>query len=160
MRTTIGNTWLLQLVILFILIFAAYIILTLQYSRTIKLKNETVSIIEKYEGLNDTSLTLVNDFLKNFNYETMGMCTATGESGLYGAYDLDVNVLEPAEAKKDYYYCVKKYKGANTTHYYQVELFYEFNLPVIGNTGGFNVRGTTTNFLSADGGEYSGVIGG
>ncbi len=160
MRTALGNTWLLQLVILFILIFAAYIILTLQYSRTIKLKNETVSIIEKYEGINSTSLTLVNNYLKNFNYKTTGVCTTSGERGIYGATSLDLDILEEAEANKEYYYCLKKYKGANTTHYYQVLLFYEFNLPVLGNTGGFNIRGTTTNFFTADGSRYSAVIGG
>jgi len=53
MRHSIGGMWLLQLMVLFIFLFAAYIILTLNYSRTIKIKNEVVSMIEKYEGLND-----------------------------------------------------------------------------------------------------------
>ena len=160
MRTSIGTTWFLQLMILFILIFAAYIILTLQYSRTIKLKNEAVSMIEKYEGITDTSLKLVNDYLKRYDYKTTGMCTNTGEAGVYGASDLGTYTLEPAEANKEYYYCIKKYKGANVTHYYQIILFYEFKLPVIGNTGAFNVRGVTSNFVTHDKADYCTSIGG
>ena len=40
MRQTIGGTWILMLVIIFILLFSAFIILTLNYSRTVRVKNE------------------------------------------------------------------------------------------------------------------------
>ncbi len=160
MRTNLGSTWFMQLMILFILIFAGYIILTLNYSRTIKIKNEAVAMIEKYEGMNDSSIKLVNDFFINSRYETMGVCVKEEENGVYGLADLNSTMLEPAEPGKKYYYCMKKFKGTSRSYYYQLTLFYEFNLPFIGNTGSYTVRGTTTNIHSADSDSYSSIIGG
>ncbi len=154
MRQTIGGTWLLQLVILFILLFVGYIVLTLNYSRTIKVKNEIVSIVEKYEGLNETSIGLVNSYLISTNYGVTGPCTDTQQSGVYGSLDLNTAELEEARPGVKYYYCIKKYNGINTSKYYQVTLFYKFNLPVVGETGKFTIKGTTTNFQSVDDKKY------
>lgn len=155
MRHTIGGTWLFQLMLLFILLFTAYIILTINYSKTIKIKNEVVSMIEKYEGLNDQSLELINNYLLAAGYGTTGICVSNeNTSWVYGAIDLTSATLELAQPGERYYYCVKKYKGTNLTSYYQVGLFYKFNLPVIGNTANFNVKGTTTNFHAKDNSDY------
>ncbi len=150
MRQTIGGTWLMQLMILFILLFVGYIILTLNYSKSIRLKNEAVSMIERYNGLNDDSIELINNYLVSSGYTAKGNCAATTETGVYGAADLKVMSLEEAVPNKKYYYCVKKFSGANTTKYYQVTLFYKFNLPILGNISGFTVRGTTSNFQTSD----------
>lgn len=160
MRHSIGGMWLLQLMVLFIFLFAAYIILTLNYSKTIKVKNEVVSMIEKYEGLNDASLELVNNYLTSAGYSTTGVCASKQQSGIYGASDLFSTSLEEAVPGEKYYYCVKKYKGTNLTNYYQIALFYKFNLPVIGETSHFNVKGTTSNFHSSDDQEYCYTIDG
>ena len=63
MRQSIGGTWLLQLMILFILLFVGFIILTLNYSRTVSIKNEMIDMLEKYEGINSQSIELVNNYL-------------------------------------------------------------------------------------------------
>ena len=55
--------------------------------------------------------------------------------------------------------CIKKYDGANTSNYYQITVFYKFNLPVIGNASGFTVKGSTSNFQSNDDSEYEDSIG-
>ena len=161
MRQTIGGTWLLQLVILFILLFVGFIILTLNYSRTVALKNEMIDMFEKYEGLNDSSIELVNNYLLYNVYSTTGSCVSENEdgTGIYGALDLSSNKLEAARRGVDYYYCVRKYDGANTTNYYQIVIFYRFNLPVIGNTSSFTIRGMTSNFESSDNAEYEAEIG-
>lgn len=150
MRQTIGGTWLMQLMILFILLFVGYIVLTLNYSKSLRLKNEVVGMIERYDGLNDESISLINNYLASNGYVVKGNCSATDEVGVYGADNLKSNVLEQAIPNKKYYYCVKKFKGANTSKYYQVTLFYKFNLPILGNISGFTIRGTTSNFQSSD----------
>lgn len=161
MRHTIGGMWLLQLMVLFIFLFAAFIILTLNYSKTIKIKNEMISMIEKYEGLNDASIELVNNYLLSAGYNTTGVCTNNiNKSGIYGATDLFETTLEEAQPGEKYYYCVKKYRGTNLTNYYQVAIFYKFNLPVIGETSHFNVKGTTSNFHASDDIAYSCTIDG
>ena len=81
------------------------------------------------------------------------------ETGVYGALDLNSTKLEPAREGEKYYYCVKKYKGANTTNYYQITIFYKFNLPIIGDTSSFTIKGTTSNFQAQDDKQYENVIG-
>lgn len=109
-----------------------------------------VNIIEKYEGLNTTTITLLNNYLKVNGYDARGVCSAESSRGIYGAYSLDAPALEEVRPKAKYYYCVKKFKGISLTNYYQVSVFYKFNIPVIGETSGFIVKGTTHNFNSAD----------
>lgn len=160
MRQTIGATWVLQLMIVFILLFVGFIVLTLNYSRTVKIKNEMIDMIEKYEGLNEQSIELVNNYLIYTNYNVEGVCVSDdNETGVYGAYDLTSTELEPARTGERYYYCIKKYRGTNTSNYYQITIFYKFNLPVIGDTSSFTIKGSTSNFQSKDESIYNGVIG-
>lgn len=161
MRQTIGGTWLLQLMILFILLFVGFIVLTLNYSRTVKIKNELINMIEKYEGLNDASIELVNNYLLYNGYDVEGVCVNKGEPemGVYGSLDLNGTRLEQAREGEKYYYCIKKYQGANTTNYYQITIFYKFNLPIIGDTSSFTIKGSTSNFQTKDDKEYEHIIG-
>ena len=67
MRQAIGSTWILQLVIVFILIFVAFLALSINYTKAYKIKNELLSIIEKYEGVNsgeNGSISIINNYLK------------------------------------------------------------------------------------------------
>lgn len=161
MRSTIGGTWLLGLMIVFIMLFVGFIVLTINYSRTVRIKNEMIDMVEKYEGLNSESIELVNNYLRYTGYDVEGVCVTEGESetGVYGSLDLTGTNLEPAREGVRYYYCIKKYDGANTSNYYQITIFYKFNLPVIGNTSGFTIKGSTSNFQSNDDPEYEDSIG-
>ncbi len=161
MRNSIGGTWIIQLMILFILLFVGFMILTLNYSRSVKIKNEMIDMFEKYEGLNDTSIELVNNYLTYSTYSTTGICVEEGEdaTGIYGSRDLSSFYLEEAKEGLDYYYCVKKYDGANTTNYYQITIFYRFNLPILGNISSFSIKGSTSNFQSKDNDNYKKAIG-
>lgn len=161
MRQSIGGTWLLQLMILFILLFVGFIILTLNYSRTVSIKNEMIDMFEKYEGINSQSIELVNKYLGYSGYDASGICVSPGDesTGVYGAMDLNSSVLEEAREGVKYYYCVKKYDGANTSNYYQITIFYRFNLPIVNNISGFTIKGSTSNFQSHDEDRYEASIG-
>lgn len=160
MRQTFGGTWIMQLMILFILLFVAFIVLSLNYSKTVRIKNQVIGIIEKYEGLNDKSLEIVNSYLTSANYGVTGVCTKEATQGLYGALSLTNNTLEEARPNVKYYYCIKKYRGANTSRYYQLTVFYKFNLPVIGDSSRFMVKGTSTNFVPSDDSTYAMTVDG
>ena len=161
MRSTIGGTWLLGLMIVFIMLFVGFIVLTLNYSRTVRIKNEMIDMVEKYEGLNEQSIELVNNYLIYTNYDVEGTCVSRGEdtTGIYGSKNLNNTNLEPVREGEKYYYCIKKYDGTNTTNYYQIMIFYKFNLPVIGDTSSFIIKGTTSNFQSNDEDRYEDAIG-
>ena len=44
MRQAIGTTWIMQLVIIFMLIFVAFLALTINYTKAFKMKNREIHI--------------------------------------------------------------------------------------------------------------------
>lgn len=150
MRETIGTTWIFQLVIAFILIFASYLAIMTNYAKAFKSKNEVVSIIEKYEGLTSGGLKgigIVNNYLSASGYHSKGACTA----GYYGAVRLDDFTPSAFEYvdnnnNKKYYYCVQKvtFTGTKVKSYYNVVLFFNLDLPVLGQLFTFRATGSTT----------------
>lgn len=157
MRQAIGTTWIMQLVIIFMLIFVAFLALTINYTKAFKIKNELVTIIEKYEGLNygtenqPGSINLINNYLQYNGYTVMGSC----DEGSYGASSLnsDNNVaLVNAVKGQKYYYCVEEVstKGASTPNRarYKIKIFFKFSLPILGDLFTFNIDGTTIDITN------------
>lgn len=148
MREAIGGTWILQLVIVFMLIFVAFLALSLNYSKAFQMKNEVMSIIEKREGLTtgaDGSIKIINNYLYNNGYRVRRNCPA----GSYGVSNLQGTTIEKVTNGKQYYYCIQKVKSPSTQHqnkaYYKVNIFFYFNLPVIGDIFKFSINGTTND---------------
>lgn len=138
MKESISSVWLLGLILVFILIFACYITITISYSSSFKLKNEVLTIIQKHHGLTSKSGTsgtsivdgstitvdvgafqTINLYLRGNSYTAQGSCPRDGHTW-YGVKDLydaaDANrgnaVIEEAQDNTKYYYCVSKYDAA------------------------------------------------
>lgn len=136
MKDSIANVWLLGIIITFILLFSAYIAITVDYSQTFKLKNEVLNIIEKNKGMtNNTGTTgasskvggsksitvdvgalqTINLYLAGNAYTAMGPCPDDGNVW-YGVYDLKYTETNgfweqvDTSKKKQYYYCFAKHK--------------------------------------------------
>ncbi len=136
MKDSIANVWLLGLIIVFILIFACYITITINYTASFKLKNEMLSIIERHKGLTDQvshcntpsnlkgksgtvcadlgAYQTINLYLKGNAYTAKGQCPNDGEIW-YGVKDLVYEnsaggSYELAKSSEKYYYCFAKYK--------------------------------------------------
>ncbi len=147
MREGISGVWLTQLVILFILIFVAFLALSLNYTKAFKVKNELLTIIEKREGFttgSDGSIAIINNFLKANNYGVTKACP----EGSYGVSNLNSEATEYATGgSKKYYYCVTKVKAPSenlpSKVYYKVNIFFYFNLPILGDIFKFDVNGST-----------------
>lgn len=149
MREAIGSTWIFQLVIIFILIFASYLALTINYSKSFRVKNEVLTIIEKHEGITDKGYKTINDYLKANNYQEMGTCP----SGWYGVKNLDGNKVKdgsvdmPANIGQKYYWCFWKRTNYHVYYpqrsYYKIKMFFKFDLPVLGQISTFDVDGQT-----------------
>lgn len=152
MREVSGTTWTFQIIILFILIFACFLTLVLSYSKAYIAKNEMLSIIEKYEGVTADngstigSLTIINSYLKEKGINTRGSCpTSEGRDDWYGVKEYD-GTYERSTGGGGYLYCFSL-NGTAGKQYYNVRLFYKFNLPVIGEIAKFTVKGRTDTFI-------------
>ncbi len=130
MKETIGTTWLYSLVIIFILIFVTFLVLIINYSAVFRCKNDVTEIMEKYEGYTKKSRPIVDDYLNNSGYKTVGNCP----SDYYGATSLDGKSGEFG-AKKSFY-CVRE-----NNRKMDIILFYSFNLPMLGDLMNFNING-------------------
>ena len=149
MRDAIGSTWVFALVITFTLIFSGFLVLALSYSRAYKVKNEMTSMIERYEGItvrtgsNMGSVEIINKYLNNVGYKAMGHC----DYGDYAANDLTSIkpiLVTAANAHEEYYYCIKPnhdYKQCTTR--FKITVFYNFNLPILGQLSKFKISGQT-----------------
>jgi len=169
MRDAIGSTWIFSLVISFTLIFTGFLVLALSYSKAYKIKNEMTSIIEKYEGLTNNdilngkgSIQIINQYLQNSGYRTKGNC----EVGSYAADDLSLNSLVEVTStnnKQKYYYCISKSTISkntiskntiskntnNCTTIFKITVFYDFNLPVLGQLVKYSISGQTNEIYGA-----------
>ncbi len=144
MRQSIGTATLFKMVLIFTLIFAAFLTLTITYNRVFKLKNESISILEKYDGTTE-AFKIMNNYLKSNGYSTTGICKTR-----YGVRNYDNPMPEDVIDGERYYYCVdfkcessNCWLGNNNTIRYQIELFFSFNLPAFGNLGKFRITGET-----------------
>jgi len=154
MREAIGGTWITQLVIVFIFVFVAFLALSLNYSKAFRVKNVTLSLVEKNEGITNTTIERINNYLTYSGYTTKGRCS----KGMYGISNLNssnyTNIDDDNTNK--FYYCISKVKSGTTNFgnraYYKVKLFFKFNLPVVGDIFTFTIDGQTKDVIyPADG---------
>lgn len=88
MREAIGGTMLFWLVLFFMSIFIAFLACVIQYSKVYKIKNSTLSYIERAEGLKSReefeNLLLANGY--NPDYNRYVVCRYHPNSGINGGY--------------------------------------------------------------------------
>lgn len=159
MKQSIGATWITGLVVSFMLIFVSFLSLSVNYNKVFRIKNEALTIIEKYEGAKDgegSSIQILNNYLLYNNYSTVNHC----EVGDYGVKNLNTPSLEKVNNSKDkYFYCISKIRsrtsGLPRRSKYRVTFFFRLNLPIIGNLMTYNINGETIDInFPADNLEY------
>ena len=139
MREAMGGTWLLGLVLPFIVFFASFLAISINYAKAFNVKNNIVDLISKYEGNNCNSRKKIAEYLQDVGYLVPGKCP-TG----YDGYGLDAAKL-PSGNKA--YFCLDKDETAGTTvidkSYYSVLVFFRIDLPLVGDITTFNIKGET-----------------
>ena len=136
MKESIGGAWLFQIAIVFILLFAGYLALSVNYSRAFKVKNEIISIIERNEGATTKTQDEITKYLSKVNHTIMGPCdTADKEFPFSAGNNYSKGV-----------YCLKMICDNTATiprAYYKVKVFFRFDLPILGDLATFKVVGET-----------------
>lgn len=133
MKESIANTFILNIVIVFIVIFIFFFTGSLSYSKAFKVKNRIVDIIEKYESYNSSAIAEITSTLKDMGYRIN-----TGNKGCpvrKGQTSISATI-------NSYRYCVYEYSTPKGT-YYGVAAYMYFDFPIIGNSVEFPVYGET-----------------
>ena len=152
MRETIASTWTMQLVFGFTFLFVSFLAVTISYSRSFRVKNEVISIIEKYGGYTSTAKQIIDDYIVTTGYTVRGKCPFDPGDEMFGIKNPgeEADMINNPGNNNLYLYCVKrKYANNNqvTNVVYEVTMFYRFNLPIVGNITKFVIKGKTTDLL-------------
>ena len=127
MREAIGGTWLFGLVITFIVFFASFLAISINYSKAFNVKNNIVDLISKYEGNNCNARRQIGNYLSDIGYLVPGPCPNSADPvNDYTPYDLNGN---PITSGNRGYYCVANAEITNTEatvdkKYYRVIVFF------------------------------------
>lgn len=135
MKHAIGSGWMLGFVATFIVLFSAYLAISVNYTKAFKVKNRIISLIEENEGFTRSSDVKESgtdiDKIKN-------KAKQTTEDKVYlylneiGYNYSDINCPDSIGAGNDYPggYCIKKITATQGS-YYKVATFISLELPII-----------------------------
>lgn len=142
MREAIGNTFIVNLILIFLVVISALLVGTISYSKAYKVKNRIIYTIEKYGEWNSNTETELESSLRAIGYPlktSNRTCKQkTGATLLYGG-DYTTN----------YRYCIYEYTS-DRGNYYGVTTFMQFDIPLIGGWLEFPVYGETKVIYSVD----------
>lgn len=154
MKEGVSSVWLIGIVMIFILVFASYISITINYTNTFKIKNEVLTIIEKHKGMTDKvsnktvdsvvksgeqinidvgALQTISLYLLGRGYNATGYCPNDGNTW-YGVPDIYENSwektgnYESASSNKKYYYCFAKFNNHIQSGYGQETIYYKVRM--------------------------------
>lgn len=155
MRQAIGTTWIFSICLTFIVLFTAYLAISINYAKAFKIKNHIISMIEENEGIDDDNAssfnTKVEDYLLYQGYDAKKVCN-DGEllrDDLNKGQWKAVTAINDVNGKgKSTYYCVYKRNVENKSEcsnevVYKVITFFKFDIPALNTLMVFNVSGNT-----------------
>ena len=137
MKESIANAFIVNMVIVFFIIFIFFFAGSLTYSKAFKVKNRIVDIIEKYEEFNTDAQDEIGKALKEMGYRV----NVTNKECPKRPNDSTGQVAETMSSN-DYRYCVYKYTTTKG-EYYGVAAYMYFDIPIIGQSLEFPVYGET-----------------
>lgn len=153
MKESVGGISLFNIVIVFVVLFTGYISLSINYSKAYNVKNEIINIIRNQGGVctSETPSSVDNcynfaeqitDYFREANYRNVGVCQNN-----WVGYSRDGKVLGPNA--KNAAFCVNAIRANSNSElpdalYYQIEAFYQLDLPIFSNIFRFSIKGETS----------------
>ncbi len=147
MREAVGGLGLTQIVIFFLILFSGYLCVSINTNKAYKVKNEIITIIQKNNGFNDTTLTQIQDYMTSVGYRSTGTCDTDTDGDGYSASG-------NSTISRKALFCIKtmdvKYETVNGTSvqfpetaYYKIKVFFSLDVPIVHDIFNFNLTGTT-----------------
>lgn len=135
MKESIGNAFVLGLVVTFVTLLILFFATSLSYTKAFKVKNRIVSIIEKYGEYNNDARLEINQNLSEMGYRV------NHDEACTSRFPNSTVLTDPANT--DYRYCVQVYDAGERGKYYGVTAYMYFEVPLIGKALEFPVYGET-----------------
>ncbi len=129
MKEAIGGSWITTIVIAFIILFASFMSLSINWSKTYKVKDEIILAIERNNGVNEDSLEQISKYMADLGYRSIGSGCPQNYVGF--TYDGRKTYSNPS-------YCLKaNMVGATATGhksftaYYSIIVFFRLDIPLV-----------------------------
>ncbi len=131
MKQSIGTTFMLNIIIIFIILVFAFLAATLSYAKAFRVNSKIVNYLEIFEGYNDLSKRQIDRTLKNLGYGggTTNTCQKTRTLN-----DLTGQLI--TLENENFAYCIYYFPNDGGSRYYSYGVFtYMYlELPIIGRT--------------------------
>ena len=148
MSESIGATWIFSICLTFIILFTAYLAISVNYAKAFRIKSHIVSVIEENEGYSGDIEAGIQNYLIAQGYSASGTCPRTIASSDGNATDWQQVACIDQRTDGRCGVCV--YHMPVTTgnddicagrSYYRVIAFFKFDLPVVNYFTTFRVSG-------------------
>lgn len=143
MRESIGGTWLLGFVVLFIVLFSAYLAYSINYTKAFKTKNFIINTIEENEGFKTSTSdmnTMSVEELTNSRITEEKIFGYLTENGYKTS--LDESKCANLGSYRQGGYCIMKIYTDNGA-YYKVTTFITIEVPLIWQKFTIPIKGET-----------------
>jgi len=139
MKQSIGLTYTLNFIIIFIVITFAFLFGIMSYYKAFKVNSRISNAIENHEGYNSLSIAEINDVLDDLGYKEGAVSCPARE------YDGNTYTSSSSKATNDYAICVYEYPLNNDTGYfrYGIVTYIYIDIPIIGQNLQFPVYSET-----------------
>lgn len=160
MRESIGAGWLMTIVIFFVILFSAFLALTINYSKAYRIKDAIIERIErtsetivsgenyqtKVTGLTCAAQDEIDEYMLKIGYNAAGSCLTTMDaSSEYYGINRGTNPMY--RGTNTYNYCVQLIRSTQNNvsgGYFKVTVFFSINLPIFDSVNLFGISGETT----------------
>lgn len=149
MRESIGATYIFTICLVFILLFTAYLAVSVNYSKAFKIKSYIVSQIDENREINKEVIDDIKSYLIAQGYTAYGKCE---EINNWELTDDSIDDWAP-DSKGQKNVCIYRHKISTSSssnddinierYYYKVVTFFKFDIPIINTLLTFNVSGDT-----------------
>lgn len=131
MRQSIGTTFMLNIIIIFIVLVFAFLAATLSYAKAFRVNSKIVNYLEVFEGYNDLSKKEIDRTLKNLGYGASVTNTCSKTKTVNNNPGKLVKL-----GNENYAYCVYYFEndGDNKYYSYGVQTYMYLELPILGRT--------------------------
>lgn len=130
MRSAIGNTFILNLILIFIGIMMIIYVGGIAYNKGFKIRNRIIDIIEENGGYTASAKSAIAYDLTSVGYKVV-------TNNPYECSDRQYGTVVHDRVTGSYDYCVYEFpdgSGANRGTYYGVTVFISFDIPIVSET--------------------------